>query len=217
MDHEPVLISTIAIGLTAAFIGGFVARRLGLPALVGYILAGVAIGPFTPGLIADVEIATQLAEVGVILLMFGVGIHFSIRDLLAVRSIAIPGALIQTIVGVALGLWLGAALGWGVGGGLVLGLALSIASTVVLLRLLADRNEQDTLQGQIAVGWLIVEDLLAVVVLVLLPTIAPLVGGTSPPDAADDQPDRSRSPSPSARPRSSRSSWWWPVRGSSRG
>jgi CPA2 family monovalent cation:H+ antiporter-2 len=184
MDHEPVLISTIAIGLTAAFIGGFVARRLGLPALVGYILAGVAIGPFTPGLIADVEIATQLAEVGVILLMFGVGIHFSIRDLLAVRSIAIPGALIQTIVGVALGLWLGATLGWGVGGGLVLGLALSIASTVVLLRLLADRNEQDTLQGQIAVGWLIVEDLLAVVVLVLLPTIAPLVGGTSSPDAA---------------------------------
>jgi CPA2 family monovalent cation:H+ antiporter-2 len=116
--------------------------------------------------------------------MFGVGIHFSIRDLLAVRSIAIPGALIQTIVGVALGLWLGATLGWGVGGGLVLGLALSIASTVVLLRLLADRNEQDTLQGQIAVGWLIVEDLLAVVVLVLLPTIAPLVGGTSSPDAA---------------------------------
>jgi monovalent cation:H+ antiporter-2, CPA2 family len=188
MDHEPVLISTIAIGLTAAFIGGFVARRLGLPALVGYILAGVAIGPFTPGLIADVEIATQLAEVGVILLMFGVGIHFSIRDLLAVRSIAIPGALIQTIVGVALGLWLGATLGWGVGGGLVLGLALSIASTVVLLRLLADRNEQDTLQGQIAVGWLIVEDLLAVVVLVLLPTIAPLVGGTSPPDAAGANP-----------------------------
>ena len=186
MDHEPVLISTIAIGLTAAFIGGFIARRLGLPALVGYILAGVAIGPFTPGLIADVEIATQLAELGVILLMFGVGIHFSIRDLLAVRSIAIPGALIQTIVGVALGLWLGAALGWGVGGGLVLGLALSVASTVVLLRLLADRNEQDTLQGQIAVGWLIVEDLLAVLVLVLLPTIAPLVGGTSPPGAGAD-------------------------------
>jgi monovalent cation:H+ antiporter-2, CPA2 family len=188
MDHEPVLISTIAIGLTAAFIGGFIARRLGLPALVGYILAGVAIGPFTPGLIADVEIATQLAEVGVILLMFGVGIHFSIRDLLAVRSIAIPGALIQTIVGVALGLWLGQALGWGVGGGLVLGLALSIASTVVLLRLLADRNEQDTLQGQIAVGWLIVEDLLAVVVLVLLPTIAPILGGTSPPEAAGTEP-----------------------------
>ena len=188
MDHEPVLISTIAIGLTAAFIGGFVARRFGLPALVGYILAGVAIGPFTPGLVADVAIATELAELGVILLMFGVGINFSIRDLLAVRSIAIPGALIQTVVGVALGLWLGAAFGWGVGGGLVLGLALSIASTVVLLRALADRNEQDTLQGQIAVGWLIVEDLLAVVVLVLLPTIAPLVGGTGAPDAGPGGP-----------------------------
>jgi monovalent cation:H+ antiporter-2, CPA2 family len=184
MDHEPVLISTIAIGLTAAFIGGFVARRVGLPALVGYILAGVAIGPFTPGLVADPAIATELAELGVILLMFGVGIEFSIRDLLAVRSIAIPGAVIQTVVGVALGLWLGSALGWGIGGGLVLGLALSIASTVVLLRALADRNEQDTLQGQIAVGWLIVEDLLAVLVLVLLPTIAPLVGGTGSADAA---------------------------------
>jgi K+:H+ antiporter len=184
MDHEPVLISTIAIGLTAAFIGGFVARRLGLPALVGYILAGVAIGPFTPGLVADPAIATELAELGVILLMFGVGIEFSIRNLLAVRSIAIPGAVIQTVVGVALGLWLGSALGWGIGGGLVLGLALSIASTVVLLRALADRHEQDTTQGQIAVGWLIVEDLLAVLVLVLLPTIAPFVGGTGATDAA---------------------------------
>jgi monovalent cation:H+ antiporter-2, CPA2 family len=152
MDHEPVLISTLAIGLTAAFVGGFVARRIGLPTIVGYILAGVAIGPFTPGLIADFEIATELAELGVILLMFGVGIQFSFRDLLAVRSIAIPGAIIQTIVGVALGLWLGSALGWGLGGGLVLGLALSIASTVVLLRTLTDRNELETTQGHIAVG-----------------------------------------------------------------
>jgi monovalent cation:H+ antiporter-2, CPA2 family len=188
MDHEPVLISTIAIGLTAAFIGGFVARRIGLPTIVGYILAGVAIGPFTPGLIADVEIATELAELGVILLMFGVGINFSIRDLLAVRSIAIPGALVQTIVGVALGLWLGSALGWGVGGGLVLGLALSIASTVVLLRTLTDRNELDTTQGHIAVGWLIVEDLLAVLVLVLLPTLAPLLGAAGDPAAASRDP-----------------------------
>ena len=177
MDHEPVFITTLAIGLTAAFIGGLVARRLRLPAIVGYILAGVVIGPFTPGLIADVGVATELAELGVILLMFGVGIHFSIRDLLAVRSIAIPGAIIQTIVGVLLGLWLGSALSWPVGGGLVLGLALSIASTVVLLRALEDRTEQDTIQGHIATGWLIVEDLLAVVVLVLLPTIAPLLGG----------------------------------------
>jgi CPA2 family monovalent cation:H+ antiporter-2 len=177
MDHEPVFITTIAIGLTAAFIGGLAARRLGLPPIVGYILAGVAIGPFTPGVAADPEIATQLAELGVILLMFGVGIHFSFRDLLAVRSIAIPGALIQTAVAVALGVALGSALGWGLGGGLVLGLALSIASTVVVLRALADRQEQDTIQGQIAVGWLIVEDLLAVLVLVLLPTIAPILIG----------------------------------------
>ncbi|HEV8281807.1 MAG TPA: cation:proton antiporter [Candidatus Limnocylindrales bacterium] len=177
MDHEPVLISTIAIGLTAAFIGGLAARRLGLPPIVGYILAGVAIGPFTPGLVADPAIATELAELGVILLMFGVGIHFSIHDLMAVRSIAIPGALIQTAVAVALGVALGSALGWGLGGGLVLGLALSIASTVVVLRALGDRQEQDTIQGQIAVGWLIVEDLLAVLVLVLLPSIAPIVEG----------------------------------------
>ena len=189
MDHEPVLISTIAIGLTAAFIGGFVARRLGLPTIVGYIAAGVVIGPFTPGLVADPAIATELAEVGVILLMFGVGIQFSFRELLAVRWIAIPGALIQTVVATALGVWLGPALGWGMGGGLVLGLALSIASTVVLLRALADRNEEDTTQGHIAVGWLIVEDLLAVLVLVLLPALAPALGGTAgaggaPPDPA---------------------------------
>jgi len=179
MDHEPVLISTIAIGLTAAFIGGFVARRVGFPPIVGYILAGVAIGPFTPGLVADPEIATELAELGVILLMFGVGIHFSIRDLLAVRTIAIPGALIQTLVATALGVALGSALGWSPGGGLVLGLALSIASTVVLLRALADRQELDTVEGQIAVGWLIVEDLLAVLVLVLLPSVAPVLAGTA--------------------------------------
>ena len=178
MDHEPVLISTIAIGLTAAFIGGLVARRLRLPVIVGYILAGMAVGPFTPGLVADPAIATELAEIGVILLMFGVGIHFSFRDLVAVRSIVIPGATVQiavaTILGTVLGVWLGV----GVGGGLVLGLAVSVASTVVLLRALMDRGELDTHQGRIAVGWLIAEDLFTVVVLVLLPTIAPLLGGT---------------------------------------
>jgi CPA2 family monovalent cation:H+ antiporter-2 len=184
MDHEPVLISTIAIGLTAAFIGGLVARRIGLPAIVGYILAGVVIGPFTPGLVADPAIATELAELGVILLMFGVGIHFSIHDLLAVRSIAIPGALIQTVVAAVLGIVLGSSLGWGAGGGLVLGLAISIASTVVLLRVLEDRGETDSVQGQIAVGWLIVEDLLAVLVLVLLPSIAPVLGGSADASAA---------------------------------
>ena len=179
MDHEPVLISTIAIGLTAAFIGGLVARRVGLPVIVGYILAGVVIGPFTPGLVADPAIATELAELGVILLMFGVGIHFSVGDLLAVRSIAVPGALIQTAVSAALGIALGTALGWGVGGGFVLGLALSIASTVVLLRVLDARGEHDTTQGQIAIGWLIVEDLLAILVLVLLPSIAPILSGSA--------------------------------------
>ena len=178
MDHEPVLISTIAIGLTAAFIGGFVARRVGLPAIVGYIVAGVAIGPFTPGLVADPSIATELAEIGVILLMFGVGIHFSFRDLLAVKWIAVPGAVIQIAVATILGTWLGVVLGYGVGGGLVLGLAISVASTVVLLRALEDRNELDTQQGRIAVGWLIVEDLFTVLVLVLLPLIAPMLGAT---------------------------------------
>jgi CPA2 family monovalent cation:H+ antiporter-2 len=181
MDHEPVLISTIAIGLSAAFIGGLLARRIGLPAIVGYILAGIAVGPFTPGLIADQAIATELAEIGVILLMFGVGIHFSIRDLLAVRSIAVPGAVGQITVATLLGVLLGLALGWDLGGGIVLGLAVSVASTVVLLRALGDRGELDTQQGRIAVGWLIVEDLFTVVVLVLLPTIAPLLGGTVEP------------------------------------
>ena len=180
MDHEPVLISTIAIGLTAAFIGGLIARHVRLPAIVGYIVAGVVIGPFTPGLIADSSVALELAELGVILLMFGVGIQFSFRDLLAVRTIAVPGAIIQTIVSGLFGVWLGSVLGWSVGGGLVLGLALSIASTVVLLRALTDRHELDTPQGRVAVGWLIVEDLLAVLVLVLLPTIAPLLGGDTP-------------------------------------
>ena len=178
MDHEPVLISTIAICLVAAFAGGLIAKRLGLPTIVGYIVAGVLLGPFTPGLIADVAIATELAEIGVILIMFGVGINFSIRDLAAVRGIAIPGALGQIVIATLLGVALGVALGWGVGGGLVLGLALSVASTVVLLRALTDRGELDTPQGRIAIGWLIVEDLVTVVILVLLPTIAPLLGGT---------------------------------------
>jgi CPA2 family monovalent cation:H+ antiporter-2 len=184
VDHEPVLITTIAIGLTAAFIGAFIARRLRLPAIVGYIAGGVAVGPFTPGLIADPAIAAELAELGVILLMFGVGIHFSIRDLLAVKSIAIPGAVGQILVATSLGVALGLALGWELGGALVLGLALSVASTVVLLRALIDRGELDSPQGRIAIGWLIVEDLFTVLVLVLLPSIAPLLGGTGDEGAA---------------------------------
>ncbi len=179
MDHEPVLISTIAIGLTAALVGGLIVRRLGLPSILGYILAGVVIGPFTPGLIADRTVATELADIGVILLMFGVGIHFSIDDLLAVRSLVVPGAIIRIAIATLLGVAFGVAIGWGVGGGLVLGLAIAMASTVVLLRALEERNDLDTVQGRTAVGWVIVEDLVTVVVLVVLPTIAPLLGGTS--------------------------------------
>ena len=184
MDHEPLLISTIAVGLSAAFIGGLIARKLRLPAIVGYLVAGVAVGPFTPGFIADTEVAAELAEIGVILLMFGVGIHFSIRDLLAVRAIAVPGAIGQIAVATALGVVLGLALGWGIGGAVVLGLALSVASTVVLLRALMERNELDSVQGRIAVGWLIVEDLFTVLVLVLLPAVAPLLGGLAAPGSS---------------------------------
>ncbi len=186
MDHEPVLITTIAVGLVAAFIGGLIARRLGLPSIVGYILAGVVIGPFTPGLIADRGIATELAEIGIILLMFGVGIEFSIKDLLAVRAIAVPGAVVQTVVATLLGIGVGVALGWGIGGGLVLGIAISVASTVVLLRAMTDRQELYTAQGRIAIGWLIVEDLMTVVVLVVLPSIAPMLGGIESPTVAGD-------------------------------
>jgi len=186
MDHEPVLITTIAIGLVAAFVGGVLARRVGLPSIVGYILAGVVIGPFTPGLIADRGVATELAEIGIILLMFGVGIEFSVKDLLAVRTIAVPGALIQTLVATALGVAFGVALGWGPGAGIVLGLAIAVASTVVLLRAMTDRAELYTPQGRIAIGWLIVEDILMVVVLVALPSIAPLLGGTATPTVAGD-------------------------------
>src|SRR5690349_11445676 len=180
--HEPVLITTIAVGLIAAFVGGFVAKRLGLPPIVGYIVAGVLIGPFTPGVSADPTIASELAEIGIILLMFGVGIEFSIRDLLSVRSIAIPGAIGQIIVATLLGVALGGALGWGIGGGIVLGLSLSVASTVVVLRVLTDRGEVDTPQGRIAIGWLIVEDLVTVVILVLLPVLSPMLGGSGDPN-----------------------------------
>lgn len=175
--HETELLATIAGGLTAAFIGGFVARRLGLPAIVGYLVAGMAVGPFTPGFVADQNVATQLAELGVILLMFGVGLHFSLADLWSVRAIAIPGAAAQIAIGTTLGTALGLVFGWGIAGGLVLGLALSVASTVVLIRTLTERRELDTAQGRIALGWLIVQDLFTVLVLVLLPTAALMLNG----------------------------------------
>ncbi|MBW3613296.1 MAG: cation:proton antiporter [Chloroflexi bacterium] len=177
MEPGGDLITTIALGLSAAFLAGLVARRLRLPSIVGYLVAGVAIGPFTPGLFADQQIATELAEIGVILLMFGVGIHFSFRDLLAVRGIAVPGALIQIAVATVLGVGLASLLGWGIAAGVVLGLSLSVASTVVLLRALIQRNALETIHGRAALGWLIVEDIFTVLVLVLLPSFAMVAAG----------------------------------------
>jgi CPA2 family monovalent cation:H+ antiporter-2 len=177
VEHSLALIETIAIGLGAGFVGGVIAYRLGLPTIVGYLLAGVAIGPFTPGIVADTGTAAELAEIGVILLMFGVGIHFSINDLLAVRNVAVPGAVGQIFVATLLGVALGIGLGWGFAGGLVLGLAVSVASTIVLLRSLEQRGEVDSPQGRVAIGWLIVEDLFTVLALVLLPTLAPMLLG----------------------------------------
>ena len=176
MNHETALIATVAAGLGLAFLFGLVANRLRLPPILGYLLAGVAIGPFTPGFVADSGLASQLAELGVILLMFGVGLHFSIADLLSVRRIAIPGAVAQIAVATGLGALVSHFWGWSWGTGLVFGLALSVASTVVLLRALEDRGILDSSDGRIAVGWLIVEDLVTVVALVLLPALAPALG-----------------------------------------
>jgi CPA2 family monovalent cation:H+ antiporter-2 len=177
VHHEISLISTIAAGLVYALIGGYFAARLRLPPLVGYLLAGVALGPFTPGVVADAHLAPQLAEIGVILLMFGVGMHFSIRDLLAVRHVAVPGALLQIASAVALTCAVGRWWGWSLGSSLVLGLALSVASTVVLLRALEAQGILKSVSGQIAIGWLIVEDLFTVIILVLLPVFATALGG----------------------------------------
>jgi CPA2 family monovalent cation:H+ antiporter-2 len=171
VPHETALISTIAVCLALAFVGGYVAFRLKLPPLVGYLLAGIAAGPFTPGFVADAKLAPELAEIGVILLMFGVGMHFSVRDLLAVRSVAVSGAIVQMAVATALGLSLAHLWGWSFGGGVVFGLALSVASTVVLMKALESRGGAGTTEGRIAVGWLIVEDLLMVLVIVLLPAL----------------------------------------------
>jgi len=167
VHHEIALISTIAIGLLYALIGGYLASRLRLPPLVGYLVAGVALGPFTPGFVADARLAPQLAEIGVILLMFGIGLHFSIRDLLAVWNVAVPGALVQIVSAVALTCGVANLWGWSLGPSLVLGLALSVASTVVLLRSLESQGILKSASGQIAIGWLIVEDLVTVIILLL--------------------------------------------------
>ncbi|MDB5409694.1 MAG: sodium:proton antiporter [Rhodospirillales bacterium] len=175
MTHDSPLISIIVVGLTLAFVFGAIANRLKISLLVGYLLAGVAVGPFTPGFIADQHLAPQLAEIGVILLMFGVGLHFSPKDLLAVRRVVIPGAILQIAVSTLLGMGLAWLLGWSRGAGFVFGLSLSVASTVVLQRALQDRRLADTERGRIAMGWLIFQDLLMVLTLVLLPPFASLL------------------------------------------
>ncbi|WP_144945517.1 YbaL family putative K(+) efflux transporter [Pseudomonas oryzihabitans] len=179
MSHDTPLISTLAIGLVLAFAFGILATRLRLPPIAGYLLAGVAAGPFTPGFVADPELSKELTEIGVILLMFGVGLHFSIKDLLAVKRIAIPGAIVQIAAATLMGIGVSHFLGWGLGSGLVFGLSLSVASTVVLLRALEERQMVESRRGRIAVGWLIVEDLLMVLALVVLPALARPLGGDS--------------------------------------
>ncbi len=172
MPHETTLIATIAAAFVFAFALGLIASKLRLPPLVGYLLAGVMIGPFTPGFVGDLGLATQLAEIGVILLMFGVGLHFSIPDLMAVRRIAIPGAIAQILTATLIGAGMAAFWGWSLPAGLTFGLALSVASTVVLLKALEQQRKLDTPEGRIAIGWLIVEDLAMVLALVMLPAIA---------------------------------------------
>ena len=175
MPHHTPLIGTIVAGLVVAFIMGAIAHRLKLSPLVGYLFAGIMVGPFTPGFVADASLANELAEIGVILLMFGVGLHFSMKDLLSVKHIAIPGALVQIAVATGLGMALAHVMGWPLMGGIVFGLALSVASTVVLLRALQGADLVETKRGRIAVGWLIVEDLVMVLALVLLPALAAVI------------------------------------------
>jgi CPA2 family monovalent cation:H+ antiporter-2 len=178
MHHGP-LIAILVAGLGLAFVFGAIAQKLKVSPLVGYLVAGVAVGPFTPGFVADQNLANELAEIGVILLMFGVGLHFSLKDLLSVKAIAVPGALVQIGAATLLGLGLALLLGWSIVAGLVFGLALSVASTVVLLRALQERRLVQTEKGRIAVGWLIVEDLAMVLALVLIPAVAEALNGGS--------------------------------------
>jgi CPA2 family monovalent cation:H+ antiporter-2 len=176
MPHDTPLITMLAMAFVIAFAFGMIAQKFRLSPLVGYLLAGIVVGPYTPGYVADTVLAQQLAEIGVILLMFGVGLHFSPKDLMQVRWIAIPGALAQILVATVLGLVAAQFFGWGIGGGLVFGLALSVASTVVLLRALEARNDIDSPHGRIAVGWLLVEDMFMIAALLLLPPLADVLG-----------------------------------------
>jgi CPA2 family monovalent cation:H+ antiporter-2 len=184
LAHESELIGTVAMGLTAAFVIGLICAKIRIPPIVGYLVAGMVIGPFTPGYVADASIATQLAELGVILLLFGVGLHFSLSDLMAVRHVAVPGALLRILAGTAMGLVTALAWGWSVGAGLIFGIGLSVASTVVLLRALIDLGSLNQTRSKIAVGWLIVEDLLTVIVLVLMPVLSEQLGGIPVHDAS---------------------------------
>ncbi|MBO9664416.1 YbaL family putative K(+) efflux transporter [Dokdonella sp.] len=185
MPHHTPLIATLVSAFVLAFVAGMLAQRLRLSPIVGYLLAGVLIGPFTPGIVADQAIAPELSELGVILLMFGVGLHFSLGDLLEVKAIAIPGAVGQILLATVLGMGMGWLLGWPLGAGLVFGIALSTASTVVLLRALEERRLLETTRGRIAIGWLIVEDLAMVLALVLLPALSGLLGGHADPAAGE--------------------------------
>ena len=183
MSHDISLIATLAVSLGLALIAGVACARAKIPPIVGYLVAGILIGPATPGFVADLKIAQQLAEVGIMLLMFGVGLHFSVADLLSVKRIAVPGAIIQIVAAALMGMATARFWGWGNGEALVFGVALSVASTVVLLRMLESRGALKTLNGQIAVGWLIVQDIAMVLVLVLLPPLAGLLGGREPAPA----------------------------------
>ncbi len=174
MHHDLLLLATFTMAILTAFLGGWLARKFGFPTLIGYLLAGMAIGPFTPGFVGDLNDISQLAEMGVIFMMFGVGLHFSLRDLWAVRRVALPGAVFQMLIATGIGVLLAQAWGWSLQAGLVLGLAISIASTVVLLRALTENDLLRTQHGKVAVGWLVLEDLATVAILVLLPV---LMGG----------------------------------------
>ncbi len=185
MPHHTPLIAAIATGFVLAFIFGALANRLRLSPLVGYLLAGVMVGPFTPGFVADKDLSHELSEIGVILLMFGVGLHFSLKDLMSVKNIAIPGALVQILAATLLGMGMTWWLGWHWGAGLIFGLALSVASTVVLLRALEERQLIDSRRGKIAVGWLIVEDLVMVLALVLIPALAGLLSAEPSPGSGE--------------------------------
>jgi monovalent cation:H+ antiporter-2, CPA2 family len=188
VHEETPLIALIAVGLALAFIGGFIAVRLRLSPIIGYMLAGIAVGPYTPGFVGEPHLASELAEIGVILLMFGVGMHFSVRDLWAVRSIAVPGAVIQILAATAMGAVAAHFWGWTFGAGLVFGLSLSVASTVVLLRALESLQAVNTPDGKVAIGWLVVEDLVMVLALVLLPAFAGQLGGGEVEDGQENGP-----------------------------